>query len=82
MTNNLPIPNQPTSSTSELTYEQAVAELESIVAALESAEHPLGEALALYQRGQMLAQHCTVLLDQVDLKVQQLVGENLADFAP
>lgn len=79
MTTHPPIPNSPIS---EFTYEQAVAELESIVAALESAEHPLDEALALYQRGQLLAHHCAALLDRAELKVQQLAGENLVDFAP
>ncbi|MFU8774080.1 MAG: exodeoxyribonuclease VII small subunit [Anaerolineales bacterium] len=64
----------------QMTYERALAELEEIVAALEAEEHPLEESLALYERGQALAQHCTSLLDKAHLKVQQLSGEELTDF--
>ena len=63
-------------------YEQALGELERIVAALESEERPLEEALALYERGQALARYCAGLLDKAELKVQQLSGEDLVDFQP
>lgn len=66
----------------ELTYEQAFAELETIVTALESNEQPLDEALSLFERGQTLARHCADLLDKADLKVQQLAGDELVDFDP
>jgi exodeoxyribonuclease VII small subunit len=65
-----------------LTFEQAFAELETIVSALETGEHPLEEALALFERGQYLARHCAGLLDRAELKVQQLSGETLSDFTP
>ncbi len=63
-----------------LTYEQAFAELETIVAALENEEQALDEALARFERGQALAKHCAALLDQAELKVRQLVEEDLLDF--
>ena len=66
----------------QLTYEQAFTELESIVTALESDQRSLEEALALFERGQALVRYCAGLLDQADLKVQQLSGENLTDFTP
>ncbi|HSQ16220.1 MAG TPA: exodeoxyribonuclease VII small subunit [Anaerolineales bacterium] len=65
-----------------LTYEQALAELEDLVAALEAEHQTLTEALALYARGQALAQHCAALLDQAELKVQQLTTAGLSDFTP
>ena len=65
-----------------ISYEQALGELERIVAALESEERPLEEALALYERGQVLARFCAGLLDNAELKVQQLSGEDLEDFQP
>ena len=65
-----------------VSYEQALGELERIVAALESEERPLEEALALYERGQALARYCAGLLDKAELKVQQLSGEGLEDFQP
>jgi exodeoxyribonuclease VII small subunit len=66
--------------TDQLAYEQAFAELEEIVAALESEERPLEEALALFERGQALAHHCAGLLDRAELRVQQLSGGELFDF--
>ncbi|HEX7975241.1 MAG TPA: exodeoxyribonuclease VII small subunit [Anaerolineales bacterium] len=64
----------------QLTYEQAFAELEQIVTALESDEHDLDNALKLFERGQELARYCAGLLDQAELKVQQISGEELVDF--
>lgn len=68
------------SALEELSYEQALAELESIVAALETDDHTLGKTLALFERGQELARYCAGLLDQAELKVQQLSGSELVDF--
>ena len=67
-------------SNEELTYEQAYAELEGIVAELESGEHTLEEAIAKYERGQVLAKYCANMLDKAELKVQQLVGDQIVDF--
>jgi exodeoxyribonuclease VII small subunit len=64
----------------ELAYEEALSELEDIVAALESGEQPLNVSLALYERGQALAGYCAGILDQADLKIQQLVSGELVDF--
>ena len=57
---------------SDLTYEQALAELEAAVAALESDQHTLEEVIALFERGQALAKHCAALLEQAELKVTQV----------
>jgi exodeoxyribonuclease VII small subunit len=64
----------------ELSYEAAYTELEKIVSALESGEQPLEEALALFERGQMLTRHCSDLLAKAELKVQKLSGETLEPF--
>ena len=66
----------------ELTYEQAFAELETIVSELESDTSSLKAVMALFERGQELARYCTRLLDQADLKIQQLSGDNLTEFEP
>jgi exodeoxyribonuclease VII small subunit len=65
-----------------LTYEQAFSELEATVAALESDAGSLEEALALFERGQALARHCSGLLDQAELKIKRLSGGELEDFTP
>lgn len=66
----------------QLTYEQAFGELEAIVAALETDQRSLEEALSLFERGQALAGYCAGLLEKADLKVQQLLGGNLSEFTP
>ncbi len=65
---------------SNLTYEAAFQELETIVAELESNQRTLEEAMALFERGQALALHCAGLLDTAELKVQTLINEGLADL--
>ena len=70
-----------TPSPAELTFEQAFAQLEEIVAKLESAELSLDESLALFERGQALSAQCAKLLDAAELKVKQLApGGELEDF--
>ncbi|TAK13375.1 MAG: exodeoxyribonuclease VII small subunit [Anaerolineae bacterium] len=65
----------------DLSYEEAFADLEAVVAALESADHPLEESLALFERGQALARRCAELLEKAELKVEQLTGDGeLSDF--
>jgi exodeoxyribonuclease VII small subunit len=64
----------------DMSYEKAFAELEAIVAALEADKHTLDETMRLYERGQILARHCSHLLEQAELKVMQLSGEELVDF--
>ena len=63
----------------KLSYEQAFTELETIVVALETGEHSLDASLALFERGQVLAKHCSDLLDKAELTVRQLSGDELAD---
>ena len=63
------------SDINELSFETAYAELESIIARLESGELPLEESLDLYERGRKLSDHCQSLLDKAELRVNQLVGD-------
>jgi exodeoxyribonuclease VII small subunit len=56
----------------ELTYEQAFSELESIVEAMESEQLPLDKAMKLFERGQVLSQYCTSLLDNAELRIKEL----------
>jgi exodeoxyribonuclease VII small subunit len=63
-----------------LNYEEAFAELETILAVLEGEQRPLDEAMSLYERGQALVKRCGELLDKAELKVRQLSEGQLADF--
>lgn len=58
----------------ELSYEQAYAELEAVVSALENEQQPLEQVLALYARAQALSRRCAGLLDGAELKLRQLNG--------
>jgi exodeoxyribonuclease VII small subunit len=64
----------------ELTYEEALSELEEIVAALEGEQNQLEESIKLFERGQALAAHCSVLLDAAELKVKQVAGDEVIPF--
>ena len=64
----------------KLSYEQALGELEEVVSAMENEQHPLDKVLALYERGQKLAQRCAALLNMAELKVQQISGDELLPF--
>jgi len=64
----------------DLSYEEALVELEEIVSSLEDQQNPLEDAIKLFERGQALAARCGVLLDEAQLKVKQLAGDELIDF--
>jgi exodeoxyribonuclease VII small subunit len=64
----------------DLTYEQALAELEEIVSVLEGKQGQLEDAIKLFERGQALAARCGVLLEAAELKVKQVAGDTIVDF--
>jgi exodeoxyribonuclease VII small subunit len=55
-----------------LSFEGAFKELEKAVQSLEGGDLTLDEAIALFERGIHLAQHCSDTLDSAELKVQEL----------
>lgn len=59
---------------SELTFEQALSRLEEIVAALESGEASLEEAITLFEEGSQLSQLCQDRLSATQAKIEKLVG--------
>ena len=64
----------------ELTYEEALSELEEIVSTLEGEQSQLEEAIKLFERGQALAARCSVLLEAAQLKVKQVAGDEAIPF--
>jgi len=64
----------------ELTYEEALAELEEIVSALEGEQNQLEESIKLFERGQALAARCNELLEAAELKVKQVAGDEVIPF--
>jgi exodeoxyribonuclease VII small subunit len=55
-----------------LTFEQALKELEGIVARLEQGSVPLEESIAIYERGDALRGHCDTLLRAAEAKVETI----------
>jgi exodeoxyribonuclease VII small subunit len=64
----------------ELTYEEALVELEEIVSALEEEQNQLDESIRLFERGQALAARCSELLEAAELKVRQVAGDEVIPF--
>jgi exodeoxyribonuclease VII small subunit len=61
----------------ELSFEKALAELEKIVARMESGELSLEQALATHKRGLELARFCQQRLEAAQQQVKVLEGEVL-----
>lgn len=67
-------------------FEDAIGELERIVADVEGGAVPLEQSLLSYERGAFLIQHCRQILDsaekQVELLTRQADGRLVASPAP
>ncbi|MFV1949290.1 MAG: exodeoxyribonuclease VII small subunit [Anaerolineales bacterium] len=61
----------------DLSYEHALQEMEELVNKLDTGENDLESTLLYYERGQALASYCLSLLDNAELKVEEVLkGEN------
>lgn len=56
----------------DLTFEEALAELEAIVEQLEMGDLPLERTLVLFERGQELAGYCEQVLSKAELRLEAL----------
>ena len=57
-----------------MSFEKAMAELESLVRRLEEGRLTLEEAIHSYERGTALRSHCEAKLRAAKLKVEQVLG--------
>jgi exodeoxyribonuclease VII small subunit len=64
-----PVPAQ------DLSYEQALAELESLLSSLEGEPKDLEGTMAMFERGKALIARCQELLEKAELKVKQLTAD-------
>jgi len=61
----------------ELTFEEALKELEGVVGKLESGDVPLDASIALYERGAELKKHCEAQLARAQARIEQItLAEN------
>jgi exodeoxyribonuclease VII small subunit len=65
-----------TGSTPELSYEEAREELIDVVRRLESGGSNLEESLALWERGEKLAQVCQSWLDGAKKRLEAAIGKD------
>ncbi|MBT9539868.1 exodeoxyribonuclease VII small subunit [Thiobacillus sp.] len=63
-------------------YESALAEIEAIVAEMESGQLPLDASLAAYKRGAELLNYCRQQLADAEQQVKILENGTLQNFKP
>jgi exodeoxyribonuclease VII small subunit len=66
------LPETPNSDVAAMSFEKALAELEQIVAKLESGQAPLQESITIYERGQALKDHCEGLLKAAESRIEKI----------
>ena len=59
----------------ELSFDDALAELQRTIGELESGNLPLERTLALHERGAALLERCETLLRSAELRMRQLVAK-------
>ena len=60
----------------ELSFEQAMQELEQIVERLERGDVELEESISIYERGEALKARCDALLKQAEAKVEKITVDS------
>ena len=64
--------NAPAADLGAISFEDALRELETIVAALEAGNVSLDDAVTAFERGTALKTHCQARLEEARMKVEQL----------
>ena len=67
--------DEPARPVADLTFDDALAELQRTIAELETGGQPLERTLALHERGAELLAHCETLLRSAELRMRQLVSK-------
>ena len=57
---------------SDMTFEAALAELETIVGNLERGDVDLDKSIRIYERGEALKAHCEALLKRAEQKIEKI----------
>ena len=71
-----------TEAMADLSFEEALAQLEALVAEVESGEIPLEKALAASERGAELAARCRQLLDIAEKRLIELKADATGRLRP
>jgi exodeoxyribonuclease VII small subunit len=57
---------------SKMSFEDALAELEQIVARLEGGKVELEESIKIYERGEALRKHCDAKLAEAEARIEKI----------
>ena len=63
----------------QVSFEEALEKLESVVARMEEGRLPLEEMMKSFEEGNKLAKICSAKLKEIEKKIEVLVGKNGAD---
>ena len=66
----------------KLTFEEAMQELEKLVDSLDKGDVSLDEAIAAYDRGSQLKDHCQKKLNEAKMKVESIQSPDNIDTLP
>ena len=66
----------------KLTFEEAMKELELLVDSLDKGDISLDEAIAAYDRGSQLKDHCQKKLNEAKMKVETIQSSDNIDTIP
>ena len=66
----------------KLTFEEAMMELELLVDSLDKGDISLDEAIAAYDRGSQLKDHCQKKLNEAKMKVETIQSSDNIDTIP
>lgn len=69
-----PQPNAQPADFTDVSFEDALAELERIVRGLEGGQQKLEDAIGAYERGALLRRHCEAKLAEAEARVQAIVA--------
>ena len=58
-----------------MSFEEALAELEAVVRALEDGKVPLERSIDLYERGETLRKRCDTRLKAAEMRVEKIVAQ-------
>lgn len=69
---NEPITEPVNADITQMSFEQALEQLERIVDDLERGDVPLEQSIRIYERGEALKKHCDTLLKSAEDKVEKI----------
>ena len=73
---------RPKAPEADLSFEESLEQLETLIDRVESGEAGLEEAIAQYERGTALVRRCRAILDTAEQRIAELTADDLAANAP